>query len=63
MISLSHEVIESELWQDFTLNTCEIYRWEIYDEIDENGLFMANIAWLWVSYYSLSNDYGTLCPL
>lgn len=42
---------------------CETYRWEIYDEIDENRLFMANIAWLLVSYYSLSNDYGTLCPL
>lgn len=32
---------------------CETYRWEIYDEIDENRLFMANIAWLLVSYYSL----------
>lgn len=32
---------------------CETYRWEIYDEIDENRLFMANIAWLLVSYSSL----------
>lgn len=28
----------------FEYRTCEIYRREIYDEIDENRLFMANIA-------------------
>lgn len=32
---------------------CEIYRWEIYDEIDENRLFMVNIVWFLVFYYSL----------
>lgn len=42
---------------------CEIYRWEIYDEIDENRLFMVNIVWFLVFYYSLFNDYGILCFL